>query len=86
MGSGRGDSDERRDGYSAGAGKRGCHLTRNGVSLALLRPMRDGIGVNTVYSVAELTLYVSHPRRESHIASIAEEAVAFAAELACTCP
>ena len=48
MGSGHGDSNERRDGYSAGAGKRGCHLTRNGVSLALLRPMRDGIGVNTV--------------------------------------
>ena len=34
--------------------------TRNEVSLALLRPMRDGIGVNTVDSVAELTLYVYH--------------------------
>ena len=60
--------------------------TRIGVSLALLRPMRDGIAVNTVDSVAELTLYVSHPRRESHIASIAEEAMAFAADKHCACP
>ena len=65
MGSGHGDSNERRDAYSAGAGKRGCHLTQNGVSLALLRPTRDGIRVNTVDSVAELTLYVYHHGRET---------------------